>query len=184
MKNSIKFLSFIPVLFIMIIPPFHPVHDVITTTIQSDKKLLVGEDLTYVVRYSFIKLGEVRTKVLDKKIIDNKTYYRTVAFIDSYSGVPFVSLHQIYRSTFTSNYFSNSFTGLIRYDDYTSYTDYNFDYKHKLILIKKGKVDPPTTWTDSTAAADTLYQDGLSILYYARMNCGTKKTVNLPCFVT
>jgi hypothetical protein len=26
-------------------------------------------------------------------------------------------------------------------------------------------------------------QDGLSIFYYARMNLGTKKSVNVPCFV-
>jgi len=149
----------------------------------SNKKLQVGEELTYEVSYSFIKLGEIKIIVRNQRIENGKTYYSTIGYIDSYSGVPFVDLHQIYASTLNSEYYSVFFRGLVRDKDYTTYTDYNFNYKKSIIHIKKGKLQPPELWTDSTTSALREYQDGLSLLYYARMHSGESETVNLPCFV-
>ena len=75
----------------------------------SDKELKVGEELTYVVKYSVMKLGEVRLKIKDKKTIDGRTFYVTYAYIDSYSGIPFVDLHQIYESYVDENLYSDFF---------------------------------------------------------------------------
>jgi len=149
----------------------------------SDKKMLVGEELTYVVSYSFIKLGEIKLIVKDKKEIRGKEYYNTVAYINSYSGIPFVSLHQIYESRINPNYASDSFRGIVKHDEYSTFTEYSFDYKNSRTKIKKGKVNPYQLWTDSTTGLSSQTQDGLSIFYYARMNLGTKKSVNVPCFV-
>src|ERR1035437_9244661 len=108
----------------------------------SDKKMQIGEELTYVVSYSFIKLGEVKLIVKDKKEIKGKVYYSNVAYINSYSGIPFVSLHQIYESKINQNYASDFFSGIVKHDEYSTYTDYSFDYKNSKIKIKKGKVNP------------------------------------------
>jgi hypothetical protein len=150
---------------------------------SSDKKMKVGEELTYIVSYSFIKLGEVRLVVRDKKESNGKIYYNTVAYINSYSGIPFVSLHQIYESKVNQNYASDYFRGIVKYDEYSTFTDYNFDYKNSKIKIKKGKVNPHQVWTDSTSRLTQQMQDGLSIFYFARMNLGSNKSVNVPCFV-
>lgn len=150
----------------------------------SNKKLQVGEELTYVVKYSVMKLGEVRLKIKDKKTINGKTFYITYAYIDSYSGIPFVDLHQIYESYLDEDLSSDYFKALIRNDDYTAFTEYNFDFKKSLIHIKKGKVNPYKIWTDSTTSLDKKYQDGLTIFYYARMNTGQNKNERIPCFVT
>lgn len=150
----------------------------------SDKEFKIGEELTYVVKYSVMNLGEVRIKVKDKKIINGKTFYVTYAYIDSYSGIPFVDLHQIYESYVDENLYSDFFKALIMGDEYTAYTEYNFDYEKSIIHVKKGQVNPPEVWTDSTTGADIKYQDGLSIFYYARMNTGEKKSIDVPCFVT
>ncbi len=149
----------------------------------SDKHLQVGEELTYVVSYSFIKLGEIKIVVRNKRVENGQTYYSAIGYIDSYSGVPFVDLHQIYASTLNSEYYSVFFRGLVRDKDYTTYTDYIFNYKRSIIHIKKGKLQPPELWTDSTTSAPYEYQDGLSMLYYARMHSGENETVNIPCFV-
>lgn len=150
----------------------------------SDKEFEVGEELTYVVKYSVMNLGEVKIKIKDKKTINGRTFYVTYAYIDSYSGIPFVNLHQIYESYVDENLFSDFFKALIVGDEYTAYTEYNFDYKKSVIHVKKGKINPPEVWTDSTTTADKKYQDGLSIFYYARMNTGQSKSLNVPCFVT
>jgi hypothetical protein len=149
----------------------------------SDKKMQVGEELTYVVSYSFIKLGEVKLLVKDKKELNGKTYYNTVAYINSYSGIPFVSLHQIYESRINQNYTSDYFRGIVKHDEYSTFTDYSFDYKNSKTRIKRGKINPYQLWIDSTAGLNNQMQDGLSIFYFARMNLGTRKSVNVPCFV-
>jgi hypothetical protein len=149
----------------------------------SDKKMQVGEELIYVVSYTFIKLGEVKIVVRDKKEINGQFYYNTVAYINSYSGIPFVSIHQIYESRVNQNYASDFFRGIVKTDKYSSYTEYYFDYGSHKIKIKKGRVSPHQVWTDSTASLKHMMQDGLSIFYYARMNLGTKKTADVPCFV-
>lgn len=149
----------------------------------SNKNLQVGEELTYEVSYSFIKLGQIKIVVENKKEENGQTLYSTIGYIDSYSGLPFVDLHQIYESTLNSNYYSVFFRGLVKKKEYTTYTDYSFDYKKSIIHIKKGKIEPPQLWTDSTAPAPFEYQDGLSLLYYARIHSGESMSVNLPCFV-
>lgn len=159
-------------------------HNAVRSGFFSDKEFKVGEELTYVVKYSVLSVGEVRIKVKDKKTIKGKTFYITYAYIDSYSGIPFVDLHQIYESYVDENLYSDYFKALILGDEFTAYTEYNFDYRKSIIHVKKGKVNPPQVWTDSTTSADKKYQDGLSIFYYARMNTGQQKSENVPCFVT
>lgn len=151
--------------------------------IPAERKMQVGEDITYLVKYTFIKLGEVRLRVINKVVIEGKEYYNTIANIDSYSYIPFVQLHQIYESKVNREYFSNFFKGIVKHDEYTTFTEYNFDYLKDKIGVKKGKVTPYEIWTDSVTSAEKMYQDGLSIFYYARMNTGKNKNENLPCFV-
>lgn len=180
MKKWIFLFLLVPVLTLVQKPESQPVK----SGFYSDKKLEVGEELTYVVKYSVMNLGEVRIKIKDKKTVNGKTFFVTYAYIDSYSGIPFVDLHQIYQSFVDQNLYSDYFKALIIGDDYTAYTEYNFNYNKSLIHVIKGKVNPPQIWTDSTTVADKKYQDGLSIFYYARMNTGRKKNENVPCFVT
>jgi hypothetical protein len=149
----------------------------------SNKKMQVGEELTYVVSYTFIKLGEVKIIIKDKKEENGKTYYNTVAYINSYNGIPFVSIHQIYESRVNQNYASDFFRGVVKYEKSSTFTDYWFDYGNSKIRIKKGKVSPHEIWNDSTAVLNKMTQDGLSIFYFARMNLGPKKTEHVPCFV-
>jgi hypothetical protein len=157
--------------------------DVYVFQFSSDKTMQVGEELIYEVSYSLLKLGKVVLKIRDKKSINGKNYYTTVAYIDSYSGIPFVDLHQIYESRINTGMYSEYFRGLAKYEDHTNFAEYIFDHNKSLIRIRRGKVYPREVWADSTTSADKEYQDGLSIFYYARANFGENKTVNVPCFV-
>ena len=148
------------------------------------KEMQVGEDLTYVVRFGFIRLGEVRLVVLEKKEVGNDIFFRTKAYIDSYSGIPFISIHQTYESNFDVKQYSDYFRATEKEKDYIKFTEYFFDYNENKIIIKKGKYNPFQMWTDSTAKINKKYQDGLSLFYYARMNSGIQKNVSVPCFVT
>ncbi len=152
-------------------------------TFNSKKTLQVGDEFRYVVSYSFISLGEVKIKVTARNLKGGVTSYNAIGYIDSYSGLPFVDLHQVYETVMTDDYYSDFFRGIIQHKEYKTFTEYNFNYAESNVSIKKGKVKPYQLWTDSTTQVDKKFQDGLSLLFYAMMNSGQDKSVNLPCFV-
>lgn len=146
-----------------------------------NKKLVVGEDFTYVVKYAFFRLGEVRFKVVEKTKINNIPVYKTVAYIDSYPDLPFVSIHQVYESYIDSTNFPLRFFARIFGDD-TIFVKYSFIDDSK-IKMQKGKLGSHGLWIDTTASVEKRFQDGLSILFYAMMNIGKEGTIFVPCFV-
>ena len=151
----------------------------------SNKNLVVGEKLSYVVKYAFFVLGQVTLEVTGKKELNNHTTYNTVAYIDSYENIPFVDIHQIYKSIVTDKYYSDYFEGIVKTDDYDTFTDYYFRYDSSKIHVIKGKISPKQLWTDSTTSIESnkRYQDGLSLFYFARMNSGQNKSEEIPGFV-
>jgi hypothetical protein len=185
MKSILKIFLLVQLLFIIPgskIIEKHP-NDISFLIPAQDKELMVGEEITYTVSYTFIKLGEVKLRVVNKQEFNGKPYYNVVCYMDSYDGIPLVNLHQIYESKLNQDYFSAFFRGTVKKEEYTTYTEYNFDYMKSIIHVKQGKVSPPQLWEDTTLSAEKMYQDGLSIFYYARMNTGQQKSVSLPCFV-
>jgi hypothetical protein len=144
-------------------------------------KLFVGEDLTYVVKYAFFNLGEVRFKVLEKTLINNTSVFKTIAYIDSYPDLPFISLHQVYISYIDSSLFPLKFFAKIFRDD-TVYVIYDF-VDDSSVQIQKGKVGVSKPWLDSTVVLKQKVQDGLSILFYTRMNFRNHKNISVPSFV-
>jgi hypothetical protein len=174
-----RFLIFIVLISISI---FGNIKGPITNKNSFPKKIEVGEDLTYVVKYLMFEIGEVRLKVLKEELSGKDTIYTAIAYIDSYQGIPFVNLHQIYETKFDQKQISHYFKGTI-FDKDTTYTIYEFDKENKKIHIIKGKVGASKPWTDSIATYNRDYQDGLSLFYFARMRTGQKKTVNVPVFI-
>lgn len=162
--------------------PAHPrLADSTITNNLIKKHLEVGEDLTYVVKYAFLNLGEVRFKIVEKDTIDGITVYKTVAYIDSYEGLPFVTIHQVYESFIDSSYFPISFTGIMLDED-TTYTEYSF-VGDSIVHVVKGSLSTNEVRLDSSINVNKGFQDGLSILYFARMNTGRDTTLLVPCFV-
>lgn len=146
------------------------------------KKIQVGEDINYVVKYLMFEIGEVRLKVLKEEVSGKDTLFSAIAYIDSYEGLPFVDLHQIYETKFDKKQISHFFKGTIFSKD-TTFTRYNFDREKKNIHIIKGREKANTIWTDTNVVYDRDYQDGLSLFYFARMRTGQNKTVHVPTFI-
>lgn len=159
---------------------FNPDSNSIKYSNLSDKQIQVGEEIVYVVKYLFIPIGEIRLKVTNLNEVDS--IYSAIAYIDSYSGIPFVNLHQIYETKFNKKQKSVYFKGTILEDD-TTYTIYRFDYKRKMIHVIKGSKTKNEIWTDSTAVLDREYLDGLSLFYFARMRTGKTGTYNVSVFI-
>ncbi|MDP2366454.1 MAG: DUF3108 domain-containing protein [Ignavibacteria bacterium] len=146
------------------------------------KRIEVGEEITYVVKYLAFEIGEIRLKVLKEIVEDRDTLYSAIAYINSYEGIPFVDLHQIYETKFDKKLLSRYFKGTIISDD-TTYTTYHFNRNKKNIHILKGRERTNENWKDTLVTYDRDYQDGLSLFYFARMNTGQQKKVNVPVFI-
>ena len=145
----------------------------------------VGEELVYEVSYSIFALGTVKVQILDTMSKNGATLYQAKAFIDSYNGVPFVSLHYVFYSEIDPAYFSHYFMGLdTKKADATSYADYGFDYTRNVVHIKKGIRQKPEKDQAEDDTISSAYQDGLSLYYYARGNVHSKRTENVPTFVS
>ncbi len=148
---------------------------------KTEFSLSIGEELTYIVKYAFLNLGEVKFQVKADSVIDGKVVKETIAYMDSYEGLPFVDLHQEYHSHIDSNFYPIEFLGLMFNED-TNFVKYIFK-DDSLIKITKGDYNSGKIKFDSTASVNTKFQDGLSILFYARKFVGLDTTLLIPCFV-
>lgn len=146
------------------------------------KKIEVGEEITYVVKYLAFEIGEIKLIVRKEQIENSDTLYNAIAYINSYDGIPFVNLHQIYETKFDTKQISHYFKGSILSND-TTYTKYYFNKSKNNIHIVKGRERTNEIWIDSTISYEHDYQDGLSLFYFARMRTGLQKTVNAPVFI-
>jgi hypothetical protein len=183
MKNNLKIVILLPFFTFFLISSKHLDKNINQDESRIPKKLEVGEELVYVVKYSVMRLGEIKLRITNKKNINGKTSYSAIAEIDSYPSVPFVNLHQIYETTMTPDYYSKYFKGTIKHSDYTNYSEYHFNYSDSLVSVKEGQIDDHSSSFDTTVSIDKKYQDGLSIFYYARMNSGQDKEVTIPTFI-
>jgi hypothetical protein len=61
-------------------------------SIPFEQRFSVGEEFTYLVKYAFINLGEIDTKIYAKETIEGKTIYKSLVQINSYEGLPFVNI--------------------------------------------------------------------------------------------
>ncbi len=147
----------------------------------SGKTIQLGEDFTYIVKYAFLNLGEVRIKIVDKETENNTPVLKTIAKMDSYKGVPFVSLHQVYESYIDSSFYPHKFIGTMNDED-TTVTIYKF-LNDTSVQILRGYKNFNKYFVDSTATVSQKLQDGLSILFFARVNFHDEDEISIPCFV-
>ncbi|MDD8017850.1 MAG: DUF3108 domain-containing protein [Bacteroidota bacterium] len=145
---------------------------------------MVGEELEYNVSYTVFDLGSVKFHILDTTSKNGKTAYVVKAFVDSYSGVPFVSLHQVFYSEMTSEpyslYFSNHNTANPKE---MPFNKYSFDYDDKKVTYQAGKDPENSISKTGEEPISGPQQDGLSLFYYARAHCRQVTKEATPIFV-
>ena len=144
--------------------------------------LEVGEDLIYNVRYGPLDLGQIRIKLLSTWQESGRKVYHGRGLIDSYKGIPFVSLHATYESVMDSGIYSVRFTGKTRDGDHWNFGHYFYDPPNRRTLIEMGR--DSTVAKRETLTVATPAQDGLSLFFFARENLFANRTVNVPAIVS
>ncbi len=130
----------------------------------------VDEEMTFEASYLLFKLGSVRFQVLGKMEYDSLSVYKLRAYIDSYSGVPFVNFHSVYdtyadaKTLFCVFNLRKQKNG----DDWT-YTTTNFEFSRKTIAwnqLRDGK-----SVREVVLPLDSNYTNGVSFIYFLRDAC-------------
>lgn len=162
----------------------------IATTVQidipaDDGNFIIGEELQYNVSYSVFDIGLVKLQILDTATRNGNTVFRAKAFIDSYSGLPFVDLHQVFYSEMSPDALSQFFsTHTTTKPDRMPYVKYTFDYNKNKVFYESG-TDPDAVISktgETDISAEQL--DGLSLFYFARKNFRQQKRISIPVFVS
>lgn len=151
---------------------------------QADTAMFqVGEELIYNVSYLSINIGQVKIRVVGKVLAEGESYYKAIAFIDSYSGIPFVNLHAIYESNIDEKMFSRWFRSRNKEDSRWYATEYDFNYQAGKMYIQKGFWKSNKIDVIDSLTLDTLYHDGLSLYYYARQFVRSPQRVVIPTMI-
>lgn len=144
----------------------------------------IGEELVYNVSYSFFDIGMVKMQVLDTTMRNGVKVYKAKAFLDSYSGVPFVDLHQVFYTEMNRDAYSMYFiTHNTAKPDKMPYMKYRFQYEKNRMYYEFG-TDPEGIVKRS--GEEPIYEeqmDGLSLFFYARKNFHQVRKYSVPVLV-
>ena len=155
-------------------------------SIEVDSVMQVQEEVTYEASYLFFKVGAVKFQVLGKTVYDSVPAYRFRAYIDSYSGVPFVNLHAVYETIADAKTLMCLFTSNSQKDGNNwIYTSYHFHFNRKFVEWRQSENGKMLKEVDYPL--DKGYTDGLSFFYYLREECrkaeGKETALSIPIVV-
>jgi hypothetical protein len=146
----------------------------VVPTLVNKRVISEGEDLLYEVSWTVFKIGTVRLKTLQTKLADSVQHFTAAAFIDSYEGLPFVSLHSIAYTEMDSSFTARRARSLEERSDQWWGMHYVFDLVRDQCYFEETWQNdlkaPPyrRTGLDTLKFTGRCVQDGLSLLYFAR----------------
>ncbi len=146
---------------------------------QTSKMIFPSEELLYEVSFLGIKLGTIRIETDPNEQLDGKLVHKAKAYIDSYSGIPFVDLHAVFTSWFDPSIsFSYKFTSSIKEKDYWLFDQILFDYKNKKVIVEKFKKNQK--YYSNVISTSKKWNDGLSLFFLAREYTKSQKNIKIP----
>jgi hypothetical protein len=133
-----------------------------------DFKWKIGEELTYKVKWAFIRLGTLKLEIADTSVVADMLLYHVKLHIDSNPLLFFVNMHNVYDSFINENFQLHHFYAKEKIDNVTYKAEYKIDHIDSLILINMTDIkDPCRTIKRSMPFAGTIL-DGTSLVFYAR----------------
>jgi hypothetical protein len=137
---------------------------------DSSSIVQVNEEMIFEASYLFFKIGSVKFQVVGRTEYDSLSVYHLRAYIDSYSGVPFVHFHSVYDT------YADAKALFCLYDlrkqkegDDWVYTTTTFNFDQKTIVwdqLKDGR-----SIKEVSLPLDSNYTNGVSFIYYLREAC-------------
>jgi hypothetical protein len=145
-----------------------------------------GEELVYEVSWTVFTLGKIRVKLVPPE--GKRALYRAFAYSDSYD-LPFVDFHAFSTSDMDSTLYSDAASFFEKKEGQWHRQLYHFTPSSRTFVteyatIKDISFEPvqPVRY-DSLKLSYERFQDGTSILYFARAHVRDKRSIRVPTLV-
>lgn len=149
---------------------------------QNQQMFFIGEDIQYEVSFLGIKLGTIRIVTESQEVVNNSTTYKAKAYIDSYEGIPFLSLHAVFTSWIDQSVtFTHKFTSSMKEKDYWLFDQQIYDFNNKKITIERYKKGQK--YFSRSILTDKKWNDGLSLFFLARQFTKSQKYIKIPTII-
>jgi hypothetical protein len=145
-----------------------------------------GEELTYEVSYLTIKLGTIIARCTAVETdAKGRTSYKMECLMRTYSGIPFVTLWTRFQSTVDQRPACRSFSAKEKYKDTLfKYINYTFPGNRDVVYVSERIGNKPVPYNYDTLKLDgRQWQDGLSLLFYARAFAAQRFTARVPVLI-
>ncbi len=139
-----------------------------------------GEELYYEVSYGFVNIGWAKFNT--ERVAGKINYFITKAKLKSNSGLPFVNVDYEFTSEIevkNNIVMPYKFTAYQFIDGKKVTITHVFNYDSNFIDLKKVGIEGNTE-VEKRIKTSTIFQDGLSIFYYARFNAGKNFSTDVP----
>jgi len=149
-------------------------------TFSQSEVLYDGEELYYEVNYSFINIGWAKFNT--EKMPGKENFYTTRAKLKSNNSLPFVDVDYDFISDIelkNGKIIPHKFTAYQYKDGKKSTLVTTFNYDSSFVKLYKTGYDGNIE-VDTKISTSTIFQDGLSIFYYARYNSVQTRTEYVP----
>jgi len=142
----------------------------------------IGEELTYKVKWSFIRLGTLKLHVNDTLQYNGNLVYHVRLYIDSNPLLFFVNMHSVYDSYVDEKFRIHLFWADEKIDNITYKAEYQFDYVDSLIHVNMTSLQDTNQTIIKDLPLDSQTQDGAAMIFYARANTEFTRTDTITSF--
>jgi len=142
----------------------------------------IGEELSYKVNWSFIRLGTLKLQIGERLILDSTLVYHIKLHIDSNPLLFFVNMHSVYESFIDDQFRPQLFLANEKIDNITYQTEYRFNHADRLIHIKMTDIKNPTKTIVRDDSLNEKIIDGTAMIFYARSNVAAIKSDTITSF--
>ncbi len=142
----------------------------------------LGEELTYRVKWSFIRLGTLRLQLRDTLTINNQFVYHIQLRIDSNPVLFFVNIHNVYNSYLDDKYRLYLFHSKEKIDGIEYLAEYKFDYQNNRVYMKYTSMDDPNKVIIRDEPINETILDGSGLIYYTRSHLDSVHTDTVTSF--
>jgi hypothetical protein len=140
---------------------------------------MTGEELVYKVKYGIVRLGTVKIKTGEKRVVEGRDVYQCFAYIDS-GELPFIKIHYVFDCDVDAQEaYSHRFAGRNMVQD--SLITFRMRYTDGQIEIKSTHNDKVVYAT--TEPLQPHSHDGLSTIYFTRAIAKHTTAVDLPIWI-
>jgi hypothetical protein len=142
-----------------------------------------GEELTYRVSYLGIGLGSITSRVVSVDSTRDGVRISAEGLIRTYRGVPFVTLNTLYQSRIDDSLGSSGFRNKEYIVEDSAFKHIEYIYKPGLGVVYINEFIEQKSGSEKRDTLDLegkRWQDGLSLLFYARAFAHAKCTRHIP----